>query len=337
MRPRRIVHLLLVGLGLLAAVPSTTWAWGCEGHQIVALIAEKHLNLRAKNTALQILAEGPIDPALSRYCKQTGLDPFVDSSTWADDERRIKPDTGPWHFIDIPRGAPKGDFAQYCPASTGCITSALAAQIGILQDLNATAQARADALRFIIHFVGDIHQPLHATTNNDLGGNCVPVTFFDRAPQETNPQRETYAPNLHEIWDVEIIERFLAPQNAQAPASPQVADEMREADEVDRDFRAQISSWQSGTLDFDAWAWESHQLAESVAYGRLPHGIPIEAPRTVADCADDDHISTRMLHLDERLAADYQNAAAPVVQQQLAKAGARLAALLNSLWPTQAE
>jgi hypothetical protein len=61
--------------------------------------------------------------------------------------------------------------------------------------------------------------------------------------------------------------------------------------------------------------------------------IAIETPRPVDSCADDDHISTRMLHLNENLADDYQRAAAPAVQEQLAKAGIRLAALLNSLWP----
>ena len=70
----------------LAAVPSA-WGWGCKGHEIVALIAEAHLNSRARAMAFKILADGPINPALSRYCKEPNLDPFVDSSTWADDER----------------------------------------------------------------------------------------------------------------------------------------------------------------------------------------------------------------------------------------------------------
>src|SRR5580658_6877697 len=131
MGPRRFVHVLLLVFGFLSAT-SSAWAWGREGHQIVALIAEKRLDPRAKAMVLKILAEGPIDPALSRYCKQTGLDPFVDSSTWADDERIVKPDTGPWHFIDIPRGAPNADLAQYCPPSTGCILSALPAEIRVL-------------------------------------------------------------------------------------------------------------------------------------------------------------------------------------------------------------
>jgi hypothetical protein len=246
----------------------------------------------------------------------------VDSSTWADDERTVVSDTAPWHFIDIPRGARKSEMAQYCPPATGCVTTALANQVAILRDPHATAQARADALRFAIHLVGDIHQPLHTTTNNDRGGNCVPVAFFERAPKETNPTAESYNPNLHEAWDVEIIDKFL---NGQTPRQA--------ADDLDGKFHARITGWQSRPPNFSAWVWESHQLAERTSYGRLPTKIAIEMPQSVEGCADDDHISTRMLHLNEDLAAYYQSAAAPVVQEQLAKAGTRLAALLNSLWP----
>jgi len=319
--PRQSLYLVFLALVFLFCVPSA-WGWGCEGHQ-----------MHAAKMSREILAASPIDPALARYCKQPGLDAFVDASTWADDERSVKPETGPWHFVDIPRGATKDDLAQYCPPATGCVLSALAAQVKILRDPGASAPERADALRFVIHLVGDIHQPLHDTTNNDLGGNCVPVTFFERAPMETNPQRESYSPNLHSVWDVGIIDHFAPPQDAQAPTPEQVAAELAEAEKIDADFRSRFPSWQPGPIDFAAWAWEGHALAESVAYGKLPQAIPIERPRPVQSCADDDHMSTRMLGFNERLGDDYENATAPVVQEQLAKAGARLAAVLNSIWP----
>jgi hypothetical protein len=314
-------RLLLIALAALAATPSAM-AWGCKGHEIVALIAEAHLNPRARAMALKILADAPISPTLSRYCKEPGLDPFSDSSTWADDERTVLPDTAPWHFIDIPRGAPESDIEKYCPPATRCVTWALKVQVEILEDESASAQVRADALRFIIHFVGDIHQPLHDSTNNDRGGNCVPVTFFGNAPQERNPTFETYSPNLHSIWDVDIIDKFL---NGETP--------QQAADDLNKKFHAAESAWQSQPANFASWAWEGHQLAETTVYGRLPVKIAIETPRPVDSCADDDHISTRMLDLNENLADDYQRAAAPAVQEQLAKAGIRLAALLNSLWP----
>jgi hypothetical protein len=333
-RTPHLTRTLLITFTAFAAVPSA-WGWGCKGHEIVALVAEAHLNSHARAIALKILADGPISSSLSRYCKDPGLDPFVDSSTWADDERTIAPDTAPWHFIDIPRGAPRSSLAKYCrpqeglpgrrlvePGRSNCVTAALTSQLAILRDPNATAQARADALRYVIHFVGDIHQPLHATTNSDRGGNCVPVAFFGYAARETNLTQESYSPNLHEVWDVEIIDEFLNGQTQE-----------RVAANLNREFRAKVRAWQSKPADFAAWAWESHQLAESTAYGQLPVAIAIETPRPIESCADDDHVSTRMLRLNEKLDTAYQDAAAPVVQEQLAKAGIRLAALLNSIWP----
>jgi len=331
------VRLLLFSFFLLAAT-SPSWAWGCKGHQGVALIAESHLTPHARETALSILKAVPIDPTLPRYCGASGLDPFADASTWPDDIRKLRPDTPPWHFIDIPRGAPKSDMAKYCPSQEGCVTSALTEQIRVLRDPKETPQAKADALRFVIHFVGDIHQPLHASTNNDLGGNCVPVTFFGQAPQEgapgrrlvepggsvqNNPDSGSFHPNLHEVWDVEIIERFSSGESSQNLAK-----------ELDRKFSARMRAWQSRPADFSAWAWESHELAEKVAYGELPHRIPIAAPRPIASCADLSATERAgLLQLRENLADDYENAAAPVVQEQLAKAGARLASLINSIWP----
>ncbi|MBZ5501712.1 MAG: S1/P1 nuclease [Acidobacteriia bacterium] len=313
---------LLLALAALGAAPSAR-AWGCKGHQIVALIAEAHLTPHARSIVFRILADAPISASLPRFCRADSLDAFVDSSTWADDERTLQPDTAAWHFIDIPRGAPRGNLMPYCRGDNGCITTALTDKFRILSNPGATAPARADALRFLIHFVGDIHQPLHTTTNNDHGGNCLPVTFFDRAPREINPRREEYAPNLHEIWDAEILEQF-----SQRETPQQVAQELQQS------FHARIPAWQSEpSRDFAAWAWETHRLAETTAYGRLPHAVAIELPRPVHTCADDNHISSRMLRLDERLADDYERAAAPVVQEQLTKAGIRLAALLNSLWP----
>jgi hypothetical protein len=295
--------------------------WGCTGHQVVAVIAEEHLSPHARDMVAQILAAGPIDPALRRFCGANTLDAFADSSTWADDQRSIQPDTAGWHFIDIPRGVAKGDIAPYCPPSTSCITRAIDDQMAILRNINASAQARADALRYIIHFFGDLHQPLHATSNNDLGGNCVPVSFFGAAPQERNVTKESYAPNLHGIWDTDILERFAGGQTPQ-----------QFADEMSVKFKGQIPAWLRERVDVVSWAWESHQLAEDSVYGALPRKVAIETPVEVKACSDDQHISTRMLNLHEQVGADYQAAAEGVIQEQLTKAGIRLAAALNAVW-----
>jgi hypothetical protein len=315
---------LLFLASVVAALAPSAHAWGCKGHQTVALIAEAHLSPHAREAVLKILTSNPIDPTLDRYCKSVPADPMADASTWPDDIRKIRPDTPPWHFIDIPRGAPRGDISQYCPPQEGCVTSALAAQVQVLKDPSSSPRSKADAIRFIIHFVGDLHQPLHAITNNDEGGNCVPVTFFGKAPTESNPGSGSFHPNLHGVWDTDILER-MTPNEPPADLAKQ----------LDAKFGAQIRRWESKPSDFVAWAWESHSLAETVVYGRLPHPLPIEKPRPVTACVEqsDPGSYVKVLKIDEDLEQPYQSAAAPVVETQLAKAGARLATLLNSIWP----
>jgi nuclease S1 len=302
--------------------PSSAWAWGCEGHQVVALLAERNLSPHALAMVMQILRDGPIDPSLSRYCKEGGTDPMADASTWPDDIRALRPETPPWHYIDIPRGTSHQELVKFCPLPESCVTQAITDQLAILRSPDIDPQKKGDALRFLIHFVGDLHQPLHATTNNDQGGNCVPVAFFDTLPQLRNPETESYTPNLHGVWDVNILAKMTTGKSSEQVAS-----------ELDQSFRSKIDRWKKASADVNEWAWESYRLAQKIVYGKLSVRIPVESPQIVKSCTDDNHISARMLKLDERLEQPYQGAATPVVQQQIAKAGARLALLLNQLWP----
>jgi len=321
-RVRFISFFFTLTAAFILCAPSSARAWGCEGHQVVALIAERNLTPHALATVMQILLDNPIDPRLSRYCKDDGTDPMADASTWADDVRTLRPETPPWHYIDIPLGTPRREITKFCPLPESCVTQVISDQIAMLGSPGIAPQKRADALRFLIHFVGDLHQPLHATTNNDQGGNCVPVVFFDALPQLRNPQTESYAPNLHGVWDVNILARMTRGKTSEQVAS-----------ELDQSFRSKIVRWKTGHTDVNGWAWESYLLAEKTVYGKLPVRIPVESPQPVKSCADDNHVSARMLKLDERLEQPYQDAAAPVVRQQIAKAGARLALVLNQLWP----
>jgi len=291
----------------------------CENANDLSIFSEK-----------QAAVVEDVDPALSRYCKRGGSDPLADASTWPDDIRGQRPETAPWHYVDIPLGTKRRDVEKYCDPKESCVTRAIREQLANISNtgglLGGQAEAdplkRANALRFLIHFVGDLHQPMHAVTNNDEGGNCVPAAFFDISPQLRNPQNEGYAPNLHGVWDVNILERATPGKTVEEVAA-----------ELDESFGKKIAGWEKGSANLDAWAWESYQLALKKAYGALPVRIPAEPPQTVKSCADDGHVSTRMLKLDEHLAEPYQNVAAPIVRQRLAQAGARLAMLLNQLWP----
>jgi hypothetical protein len=303
-------------------VPSNVWAWGCSGHQIVALIAEAHLDDHAHVMVDQLLRDNPIDPTLARFCKPLNPDPMADAATWADDYRAGHPETAPWHFIDIPLGTKSKRVDKYCLRPGGCITTALDDQLKTLRDASADPRTRADALRFIIHFVGDIQQPMHAVTNNDLGGNCVPVSYFDQEAVIRDPQKENSTPNLHGVWDTNMIEHMMNEKSVETFAT-----------ELDREFHPQMRSLKRSGMKFDTWARESYRLAGQMAYRDLPIKINPERPQPTNSCADDNHVGTRMFGLHEHLADQYQNAAEPIIADQLAKAGMRLAIVLNQIWP----
>ncbi len=242
-------------VGLLGA--QTAQAWGCKGHQAVALIAEKHLTPEARQMVQKLLGDNAIDPKLKRWCGNATTDLMVDASTWPDDVRNERKN-GPWHYIDIPRGKHKGDLAEYCGAE-GCVTRAIEEQRAILKDKSADPVKRAEAIRYLIHFVGDLHQPLHAITNADNGGNCVPVKYFRHEPllNPLHPEREDYSPNLHQIWDTEIVERDM-----------EISNPLRYADELDEKYRAESVAWEAAGIHVDNWAWESHERAETAVSAR---------------------------------------------------------------------
>ena len=305
----------LLGVLLLGAGAQPSRAWGCKGHQTVALIAEKHMTAEARELVEKLLSETPIDPQLKRYCGVFAGDLLADGSTWPDDVRKhLK--NGPWHYIDIPRGAPRKPLEEYC-GEEGCVTGAILEQWAILKDQEANPAKRAEALRYLTHFVGDLHMPLHATTNNDMGGNCVPVRYFWRSPHLSNGN---YVPNLHSLWDSTIIEHDI-----------EGADPSEYAAFLEEMFRTKSEKWMHSGIHVEEWAWESHDLAEAVTYGQLIPVIPTETPALVHSCTDADNIGNRMMNLNISAGASYQEAAAVVAEERLELAGLRLALMLNEV------
>jgi hypothetical protein len=297
---------------------SSVHAWGCKGHQTVAYIAEKHLTPEAKQMVEKLLADNPIDPKLKRWCGNATSDLMVDASTWPDDVRNER-NNGPWHYIDIQRGKHKGSSEQYC-GTEGCVTRAIEEQRAILKDKSADPLKRAEAVRYLIHFVGDMHQPLHTINNGDNGGNCVPVKYFhhEPLPNSAHPEREDFSPNLHQIWDTEIVERDM-----------EVSNPHRYADELDEKFRTESSAWEASGIQVENWAWESHERAEVVVYDAFPGKIGIEPDIKTKGCADNNHMGKRMFEKHLVVGETYQSSAAKAAETALAEAGVRLAMILN--------
>lgn len=316
MKPR--VFVFACALAMSFCIAPSARSWGCKGHQTVALIAEKHLTPEARQWVEKVLGENPIDPKLKRYCGNAIPDLLVDASTWPDDVRNER-HNGPWHYIDIPRGKHKGSLEEYC-GTDGCVTHAIEEQLAILKDRSADPVKRAEAIRYLIHFVGDMHQPLHVTNNGDNGGNCVPVKYLHHGPLSNplHPEREDYSPNLHQIWDTEIVERDM-----------EVSNPHRYADELDEKFRAESESWETKGIHVENWAWEVHERAETEVYDAFSVKIPVEPDVKPKGCSDNNHVGKRMFEKHLTAEETYQTRAARAAEKGLAEAGVRLAMILN--------
>ena len=320
MKPSSRIFLLLA---LVLSFQSLSFGWGCSGHQIVALIAERQLNPAAFSAVQALLKDTDIYNGLKRFCAATDLGLMASYASWADDYRDQDKTTAPWHFWDIPLNElarPKG--TEFC--DEGCVIKALQVQIDILKSPTAAKPDKAKALAFVIHFVGDLHQPLHVISNNDRGGNCVPVTFFGRPTLERGAGSGNFSPNLHGVWDTDLLE-----QQGRIRKLTHDDDVYWFVNSIFGDFEEQVPVWSHEKVDILEWAIESHRLARLSSYGRLPHHITPEAPVNVDTCNDDNQISHRMLDLHESIGKRYATAVGPVIEEQLARAGTRLAVILN--------
>ncbi len=155
----------LVAASLLV-VPASAFAWGAEGHEIVAGVALRELTPAARVQVAHLLG---------------GEAMLVAQSNWADEIKSQRRDTAPWHFVDIPLPA-RGLVMQRDCADGNCVVAQIQADLQVLRNKKLGDAARAQALLFLIHFVADVHQPLHAEDNDDKGGNEVRVESAASVP-----------------------------------------------------------------------------------------------------------------------------------------------------------
>jgi hypothetical protein len=288
MRPQLLFRISV--LCLLFACPG--FGWWEAGHRAIARLAAARLApaARARVAALLRVKNTPGDVA----------DAMAAVSTWADDIK-AQSHTGRWHFIDIALEDTPDDLPKRC-LHGDCITARIELFEREISSRRDTARVQnVNALKYLIHLPGDIHQPLHAASDADQGGNCEQIRPFQDAR------------NLHALWDGGLV-RAIDLSDVSLARELDLYIRRLEPDVVDR--------WSSGTAE--EWAWESHEIAQKAVYGRLH--IPLEPVLFPKSCAD-----APMEIRNFRPAVDplYVNDMKPIVRDQLAKAGLRLAALLN--------
>ena len=285
-----------VAVCLILSTSTTSLGWGAGGHMMVASIAFKRLNPKAKAQVNKLLAI-PINP-----CDVTKNSPdFVNAAHWADD---VRPNLGfefapNLHFADFPfttDHTPLPDLPE--PHN---IIMALEHYVEVLKTSIDTNE-QAQALRFVIHFVGDIHQPLHCSTlvdkahpQGDQGGNLFKINVGGQSTK------------LHSYWDGGLGSfprggpppTFTPPPLSAIPPAVAVALEGH----PDTDPALKLDD----PFNYKAWAKESSELAENAVYKDIAPG---QTPT-----------------------AAYNERGVEIVRKRVAFAGYRLAALLNKIWP----
>jgi hypothetical protein len=285
---------LALGVGLgMALNPEPATAWGDEGHRALAIIAFRQLTPALQTEVRQILAGDTV-------ATSCGAGSFVADAVWPD-KLRQRPtacastekweNTSPWHFLDIPVQDAAYAHQRDC-ATDQCVVAKIKYFQKLLADKRESSARRRDALKFLIHFVGDLHQPLHTTSAPfnranalqaahmgakkpnrcleeylplDRGGNCVDVRY------QANPASNGLgkATVLHSYWDTDVVVAISADPTV-------VADEA-----MNGVSPSEIQAIRQGTLE--DWTNEGHQIAVKSVYGELPAGpMPqLQGPYTV--------------------------------------------------------
>lgn len=216
---------------LCLLLPSPAWAWGPEGHEIVAHIAGMNLTPAARRQVSALLG-GEAEAAMAI------------ASNWADEIRDGRPETSSWHYVNLQID---GDMryvpARDCPASN-CAVGHILRDESVLKS-NAPPAAKTEALKFLIHFIGDIHQPLHAADHHDRGGNQVRVTVRRGRPE-----------TLHHVWDDDVV-------------TPLGRNPFAVAQAIDGAFSASQKTTMMNAEPPSAWAERSAAIARTVAYPQV--------------------------------------------------------------------
>ena len=258
---------------LAASLPAQAWAWGASGHSIVAEIAQRRLNRHAAHEVALLLGRGHS---------------LASVASWADDVRPSRPQTSNWHFVDIPVAESAYNAATEC-AQTQNGDCVLAELDRLTHELRcATDGERAEALRFAVHFIGDLHQPLH-TVAEARGGNDIPVTIDMHA---TTCARgcPTSQSNLHSVWDTGLIEKSVYDWGA-------YVDRLENGWLTSDDAKAAAAA--HGTpLD---WALDSHAQAQRIWALTPADAVLNDAYYTAAQPILDRQLSLGGIHLAQYL------------------------------------
>lgn len=296
----------LAGFFLLLASAAAARAWDYTGHMLVDQIAYEQVSPRVREAVARLVA--PLENSYNDHKPYH----FVTAGAWLDD-MRSQPNY-PWgklHYVDVPYTPSGSSFSEPPPPH---LLSGMDEALAVLRAPDASGAKKSEALAMLMHFVGDVHQPMHCVDWEDRGGNqffIAGVPFSDLGKKAV--------PNLHAFWDkafrfdVEngsVIERYHAPWPNQRPESPESGLIHDEAAKISAQFpRAALPQLAAKTPR--DWARESHLIACLFAYPAQPHPTNAEVVT---------------------LPPEYVHRAHEIACERVALAGCRLADLLEDLF-----
>jgi len=219
MNKKQFLHLCSLFVTAIALI-----SWGVTGHRTIGRIAANHLSPQASAAVRELL----------------GSETLAEASTWPD-EVRSQPEykhTGPWHYINLPLGLSEAEFEKTVKGMTQeNVYSALLQQEQALGSTATTKQQKIEALKFIVHFIGDLHQPMHVSREEDKGGNTIQINYSG------------VGTNLHALWDSKLLDHL-------------GLDDQQLAQKVDQVSNAQVTAWQNDPLI--KWIWESYVISSKL-------------------------------------------------------------------------
>jgi hypothetical protein len=182
-------------IAALMAVGSLLWlpaalGWSATGHQLTCEVAESQLSAEVRARIQGLMQALPDDQRTDLFDGKALT--FADLCTWADQVRPLKQyrSVASWHYVNVARDA---SAVHYDKCVTGCLLTAIETHIGLLQQAALSPWPRLQSLMFLSHWIGDLHQPLHVSFFEDLGGNRTQVTGYEDCT------------NLHGVWDFCLV------------------------------------------------------------------------------------------------------------------------------------
>lgn len=234
--------LLLAALIISSFSFASEGDWGRTGHRATGEVAQEYLSPKAKKKIRELL-NGQSLAFVSTYADDIKSDP---------DYRKY----GPWHYVNLEAGETEYSREKANPA--GDLLQGIKKSVEVLKDNNASKEEKAFYLKMLVHFMGDLHQPLHAGRGEDKGGNDIQVRWFGDGS------------NLHRVWDSEMINDFQMSYTELAQSADQLSKK-----KMKKLAEGSLLDWMYESKELSKKVYDSVEIGEKLGYEYMYEWFPV--------------------------------------------------------------